>query len=73
MKLIIDYDDDVGIDLAIRLVRSMVANGRVSESRGNKQFCFVSIFSTDVGEIEVLARERKQPTSPDSFKVRKAR
>ena len=65
-RIIIDYDDFVRIPEALDHVRKVVEGGRVSEARGRKQFCFVTVF--DDG-CKVYARELKRDGAADSFKV----
>ena len=65
-KLIIhsDIDDD---RLALNLVTRVVADGKVSETRQGKQYCFHTSFNTYLGKVHVECTMNKLGTN--TFRV----
>lgn len=61
-KLIIH--NQIGDDsLALDLVKSVVAGGKVSKSTYGEQYCFLSVFQTNLRKLEVYCTLSKSGTS----------
>ena len=66
-RIIITYEGgDPELLTALYRVATVVSDGRVSESRGRKQFCFYSKFAD--GTL-VAAMDLRTDTSADTFRV----
>ncbi len=68
-KLIIHYNDGVEESKVLECVLEVVGLGRISEARGFKQFCFVTMIGDRGEKIEVIACEKCKKDT-DTFKVR---
>jgi len=66
-RFIIDVRDDIDPVTALVRVATVIRQGKISEARGIKHYCWHTTFRTD--KIAVSAREKKKDTSADSFWV----
>lgn len=69
-RVIIEFASGVEPCLALRCVEVVIAQGRISEARGRKQYCF---FTTFEDGLVVYARPLRSDTSADSFLVSRER
>ena len=63
-KFIVHIEDGIDADEALSRIQSVVKDGMISESRGQKQYCFVTIFQ--ISGIVVNASRNKDT---HTFKV----
>lgn len=68
MKIIIDNKGDISEIDAISYIVAVIKQGRISEAKGIKHFCWLSRFADN---IVVATRQKKSINSPDSFVVYK--
>lgn len=69
MSKIIIHNESLPDSVAISCVARVIADGMVSESRGHKQYCFVTTFTeTATGLENVVIASRNGDTH--TFKVR---
>ena len=67
-RLIIDNQSDLEMDTVIRLVESVVKNGRISNN--GKQYCYLTSFGIEDKEYHVVSRLNK---NSDSFIIYNAK
>ncbi len=66
-KITIEFEADILPDIALRLAREHVLDGRISESRGVPKLCHLIVR----GEYESYARDRRFEHSGDSLVIRR--
>lgn len=64
-KIIITIEDDIEPMLAMAVVKRMMGMGKVSEdTKGNKYYCWATLFDTEAGKVAVYTRKtRNKDTS----------
>jgi hypothetical protein len=67
-RIIISISDDITDEKAVSSVLKVIKQGRISKTKGNKQYCFLTITPDD---IAIYAREKYKENSADSFVVYK--
>ena len=73
-KIIIHIEDGIDHERALSYVSRVIADGKVSEARGFKQYCFATTFTNHLTskQIRVYACEKRHEDT-DTFKVFKVK
>lgn len=58
MKIHIDIRNDIEPTLALECVKKVIENGRISKD--NTQYCWLTTFDTQEGEIRVWVRDYRK-------------
>ena len=56
----IKYDDEISDELALRLVLSVIHEGKISNE--GKSYCFVTVFNVSGAEYKVVANDKTKST-----------
>lgn len=64
-KIIITIEDDIEPTLAMAVAKRMMSLGKVSQdTKGNKYYCWATVFDTEVGRVAAYTRKtRNKDTS----------
>lgn len=68
-KIIIHYDEDISDGEAISLIKNVIEQGKISKTGDLKQYCFVTTYTSENGDLVYVYAADKRKEELNTFKI----